>query len=232
MAGRTLPHRRYNPLTGEWVLVSPHRLERPWQGQVEPDRRETRLAFDAGCYLCPGNTRANGERNPPYASTFTFDNDFPALLSERARASRGREPAPRLRAGRGALPGRVLLAAPRPDARRDGRGQGPRRGRRLGGRDRDARPRSRAALRAGVREQGRDDGLQQSAPARPDLGDERHTAGAGAQARDAARVVRAPRQRPAWATTSRRSCAPASASSAATRAGWRSSRTGRCGRSS
>jgi UDPglucose--hexose-1-phosphate uridylyltransferase len=82
MAGRTLPHRRYNPLTDEWVLVSPHRLERPWQGQVEPDRRETRLAFDAGCYLCPGNTRANGERNPPYASTFTFDNDFPALLSE------------------------------------------------------------------------------------------------------------------------------------------------------
>jgi UDPglucose--hexose-1-phosphate uridylyltransferase len=92
MAGRTLPHRRYNPLTDEWVLVSPHRLERPWQGQVEPDRRETRLAFDAGCYLCPGNTRANGERNPPYASTFTFDNDFPALLAERATPAEAASP--------------------------------------------------------------------------------------------------------------------------------------------
>jgi UDPglucose--hexose-1-phosphate uridylyltransferase len=92
MTGRTLPHRRYNPLTDEWVLVSPHRLERPWQGQVEPDRRETRLAFDAGCYLCPGNTRANGERNPPYASTFTFDNDFPALLSERGTPAEAASP--------------------------------------------------------------------------------------------------------------------------------------------
>ena len=92
MTGRTLPHRRYNPLTDEWVLVSPHRLERPWQGQVEPDRRETRLAFDAGCYLCPGNMRANGERNPPYASTFTFDNDFPALLSERGTPAEAASP--------------------------------------------------------------------------------------------------------------------------------------------
>jgi UDPglucose--hexose-1-phosphate uridylyltransferase len=76
----TAPHRRYNPLLDEWVLVSPHRLERPWQGQVEPEGRETRLAYDAACYLCPGNRRASGERNPAYPSTFAFDNDFPALL--------------------------------------------------------------------------------------------------------------------------------------------------------
>lgn len=80
--GPKAPHRRYNPLTNEWVLVSPQRLERPWLGQVEAEARETRLAYDASCYLCPGNLRANGERNPPYAATFAFDNDFPALLAE------------------------------------------------------------------------------------------------------------------------------------------------------
>ena len=92
MAGRTLPHRRYNPLLDEWVLVSPHRLERPWQGQVEPRARETRLAFDAGCYLCPGNVRANGERNPSYTGTFAFDNDFPALLAERGAPAEAESP--------------------------------------------------------------------------------------------------------------------------------------------
>ena len=74
------PHRRYNPLTDEWILVSPHRATRPWQGQVEPVPPEARPAYDPSCYLCPGNVRANGERNPAYTSTFVFDNDFAALL--------------------------------------------------------------------------------------------------------------------------------------------------------
>ena len=76
---REYPHRRLNPLTGEWVLVSPHRALRPWQGQVEELPDETRPAHDPGCYLCPGNTRAGGIRNPDYAGTFVFDNDFAAL---------------------------------------------------------------------------------------------------------------------------------------------------------
>jgi UDPglucose--hexose-1-phosphate uridylyltransferase len=74
------PHRRYNPLLDEWVLCSPHRLQRPWQGQVEVEVPDTRPAYDPSCYLCPGNVRANGERNTAYTATFAFDNDFAALL--------------------------------------------------------------------------------------------------------------------------------------------------------
>ncbi len=81
------PHRRYNPLIDEWMLVSPHRARRPWQGQVDPVPPETRPAYDPTCYLCPGNVRANGERNPQYTSTFVFDNDFAALLPDVPQAS-------------------------------------------------------------------------------------------------------------------------------------------------
>lgn len=74
------PHRRLNLLTGEWVLVSPHRAKRPWLGQVEKVVEEILPAYDPACYLCPGNKRSTGIHNPPYTSTFVFDNDFPALL--------------------------------------------------------------------------------------------------------------------------------------------------------
>jgi len=73
-------HRRYNPLTREWILVSPHRVQRPWQGQVEKPPPEERPRYDPRCYLCPGNERAGGVRNPQYTGTFVFDNDFSALL--------------------------------------------------------------------------------------------------------------------------------------------------------
>ncbi len=72
-------HRRLNALTGEWVIVSPHRTQRPWQGQQEAVPAPSAMAHDPQCYLCAGNTRANGEKNPDYTGTFVFDNDFAAL---------------------------------------------------------------------------------------------------------------------------------------------------------
>ena len=77
------PHRRFNPLTGEWVLVSPHRAKRPWLGQVEKTPQDNLPQYDPSCYLCPRNERAGGLTNPDYPATFVFDNDFAALLPER-----------------------------------------------------------------------------------------------------------------------------------------------------
>src|SRR5260370_27488798 len=75
-----VPHRRLNPLTREWVVVSPHRTKRPWLGKIEKLPESAAAAYDPECYLCPGNSRAGGHRNPPVTSTFFFDNDFSALL--------------------------------------------------------------------------------------------------------------------------------------------------------
>ncbi len=76
------PHRRFNALTGEWVLVSPHRTKRPWQGAQEQAARDDRPKYDPKCYLCPGNERAGGLENPAYTETFVFTNDFSALLAD------------------------------------------------------------------------------------------------------------------------------------------------------
>src|SRR5256885_566755 len=76
------PHCRLNSLTGEWVLVSPHRATRPWQGEVAKLKTTLEPEYDPNCYLCPGNTRAGGVRNPKYETTFVFENDFAALKAE------------------------------------------------------------------------------------------------------------------------------------------------------
>jgi UDPglucose--hexose-1-phosphate uridylyltransferase len=107
------PHRRLNLLTGEWVLVSPHRTARPWQGQVEEAAGSTTPSYDPSCYMCPGNTRANGVKNPDYQTTFAFTNDFSALLPDTPREAQ--EQAGLLRAE--GEPGicRVLCFSPRHD---------------------------------------------------------------------------------------------------------------------
>jgi UDPglucose--hexose-1-phosphate uridylyltransferase len=79
------PHRRFNPLKREWVLVSPHRTQRPWQGQTEKTVAPPALQYDPECYLCPGNVRAGGARTDKYTSTYVFENDFAALKPDTPR---------------------------------------------------------------------------------------------------------------------------------------------------
>ena len=107
------PHRRYNPLTGEWVLVSPHRTKRPWQGQVEKPPEESRPRYDPHCYLCPGNKRAGNAQNPHYTSTFIFTNDFSALLPDTPEARDSGHPLLRTESTQGTC--RVICFSPRHD---------------------------------------------------------------------------------------------------------------------
>jgi UDPglucose--hexose-1-phosphate uridylyltransferase len=103
-------HRRRNPLTGQWVLVSPHRAKRPWQGQEEPADIAARPAHDPGCYLCAGNLRVTGERNPDYTGSFVFTNDFAALMQDTPPAESGGDPLFEMMEARGAS--RVICFSP------------------------------------------------------------------------------------------------------------------------
>jgi UDPglucose--hexose-1-phosphate uridylyltransferase len=113
------PHRRYNPLTGEWLLVSPHRTKRPWSGQVEKPPPEIRPRYDPICYLCPGNERASGgglrtvRRNPAYESTYVFTNDFAALLPDTPESPIPSHPLLRAESEQGTC--RVICFSPRHD---------------------------------------------------------------------------------------------------------------------
>ncbi|QIW16544.1 galactose-1-phosphate uridylyltransferase [Pasteurellaceae bacterium RH1A] len=86
------PHRRFNPLKNQWVLVSPHRAKRPWQGQEEEVVQDDKPAYDPTCYLCPGNKRITGEVNPTYTQPFVFKNDFSALLSDTPAPPESKDP--------------------------------------------------------------------------------------------------------------------------------------------
>ena len=103
-------HRRYNPLTDQWVLVSPHRATRPWQGQQEAADTAERPSHDPHCYLCAGNARVTGERNPAYTDTFTFTNDFAALMQDVPPTGEGADPLFRTIAARGTS--RVICFSP------------------------------------------------------------------------------------------------------------------------
>ena len=104
------PHRRFNPLTGQWVLVSPHRAKRPWQGQVEKTAPDERPAHDPDCFLCAGNTRVNGEKNPDYKGTFVFTNDFAALMADTPDSPHSADPLFQCESARGTS--RVICFSP------------------------------------------------------------------------------------------------------------------------
>lgn len=104
------PHRRRNPLSGDYILVSPHRAKRPWQGQQEAVDHGARPAHDPTCYLCAGNTRVNGEKNPEYTGTYVFENDFAALMPDTPDAPAGSDPLFQVESARGTS--RVICFSP------------------------------------------------------------------------------------------------------------------------
>lgn len=110
---RTTPHRRWNPLLREWVLVSPHRTQRPWLGKVEKVAASQAIEYDPECYLCPGNVRAEGVRNPAYAETFVFENDYPAMLPNVSYSEMDQDGLIHARVERGIC--RVVCFSPRHD---------------------------------------------------------------------------------------------------------------------
>ncbi|MDO4574972.1 MAG: UDP-glucose--hexose-1-phosphate uridylyltransferase [Planctomycetia bacterium] len=114
-AHRNDPHRRYNPLRGDWVLVSPHRAKRPWQGAVEKTTGDGRPEYDPKCYLCPGNTRATGDVNPQYENTYVFRNDFSALLPDTDETIQSPSQTPLFRSASVRGECRVICFSPRHD---------------------------------------------------------------------------------------------------------------------